>query len=438
MTISEAISEKPGLAEEVLAVEDSPTQRELLKYILEAHGYRVRTAAHGAEALACLRASRPATVISDVLMPELDGYELCRRIKTDPELRDIPVILLTALQDPRDVIKGLECGADNFIVKPLDEHYLLSQLEYILANRNLRDREHPARGIEIVFAGQKYFINSNRRQILDLLLSIYEAAARKNSELLKAQEELKAANADLEQRVSDRTAKLEEANKSLESFCYSIAHDLRAPLRGIQGFTRILLEDYQHLYDEAGRDSAQRVVNAAQQMDQLIQDLLAYGRVSQAELPRSPVSLESALDHALAQLGQEITARKAEIQVDRPLPNVVANTTILQQVFHNLITNALKFVPENIPPRVHIWAQRNGDTVRLNVQDHGIGFDPIYADRLFRLFERLHSKQKYPGTGVGLVIVRKGIERMGGKVGVQSQPGVGSTFWVELPAEAQS
>jgi two-component system, sensor histidine kinase and response regulator len=427
-------SHKPDQTEHVLVVEDSPTQRELVKFILEQNGYRVSTATQGKEALKVVHSVHPAAVISDILMPEMNGYELCRRIKADKSLRDVPVILLTALNDPKDVIEGLECGADNFIVKPFDEQYLLSRLEYMLSNRKLRDRDRFDMGVEIIFAGQKYFINSERRQILDLLLSTYEAAVRKNTELVKTQEELKQANADLERRVLERTAKLEEANKALESFCYTIAHDLRAPLRSIQGFTSMLLSDYGHAYDATGQEYAQRVINSAIQMDRLIQDLLAYGRITQAEFPTEVIPLEMGLKGVLELLSEEIRHRNATVDVEHPLPEVRANSTVLEQVLANLLSNALKFVKEGVRPSIRIWSEQKDSAVRLHIEDNGIGIDPAYAERIFRLFERLHDSREYPGTGIGLVIVRKGVERMGGTVGVDSALNRGSRFWIELPA----
>ncbi len=423
----------PAEPPRVLIVEDSATQRELLGHILQAHGYAVITAGNGAQAFELVLRTRPTLVISDILMPEMDGYELCRRIKADQRLRSTPVVLLTALSDPKDVIEGLESGADNFIVKPYEEDYLLGRLEWVLSNRDFAAREDE-HGVEIVFAGHRYFIESRRRQILDLLLSTYEAAVRKNDELERAREALKLANRELEQRVRDRTAKLEAVNQSLESFCYSIAHDLRSPLRAIQGYTSVILDQYSAVYDEEARENSKRVMAAARQMDQLIRDLLAYGQVTAAELPLSRLSLEARLDAVINDLRHEIRQRQAEIEVQRPLPEVKANSMVLEQVLTNLLSNALKFSKDDIPPKVRIWSalQPNG-LVRLYIQDNGIGIDPAYSERIFGLFQRLHNTSKYPGTGVGLVIVRKGIERMGGHAGVESRPGEGAQFWIELP-----
>ena len=180
---------------EILVVEDSPTQAEQLKHILEQHDYSVSVANNGKEALSLINKHKPTIVISDIIMPEMDGYQLCRQIKADENLKEIPVILLTSLSGPTtDVIKGLESGANNFIMKPYNEEYLLSRINYIIANRELRKSENLEIGIEILFAGQKYFINSERRQILDLLLSTYEEAVRINEKLRVKQKELARAN----------------------------------------------------------------------------------------------------------------------------------------------------------------------------------------------------------------------------------------------------
>jgi two-component system, cell cycle sensor histidine kinase and response regulator CckA len=200
----------PNSGAEILVVEDSPTQAEVLKNILEQQqqGYRVSVARNGEEALATLSRRVPTLVISDINMPGMDGYELCRRIRADDKFKSIPVILLTSLSDPQDVLKGLQCGADNFITKPYDEKQLLSRIQNICSNLELRKSERMQMGVEVFFGGQRHFITSERQQILDLLLTTYETAVLKNLELIKAQAELKALNEHLERKVAERTAAL--------------------------------------------------------------------------------------------------------------------------------------------------------------------------------------------------------------------------------------
>ena len=179
---------------EILIAEDSPTQAARLAHLLEEHGFTVTVAANGREALALLERRRPTLVISDIVMPELDGYGLCKAIKTDKKLKDIPVMLVTTLSDPQDVIRGLECGADNFLRKPYEERYLLSRIDYLLMNLELRKNQKMQMGMEIKLGGQKYFINSERQQILDLLISTYEQAVEINSELKQREQELAHSN----------------------------------------------------------------------------------------------------------------------------------------------------------------------------------------------------------------------------------------------------
>ncbi|MFQ5593448.1 MAG: GAF domain-containing protein [Anaerolineae bacterium] len=229
---------------EILIVEDSPAQAKHLKRLLERHAYQVSVTHDGKAALAAIHQHRPTLVISDIVMPRMDGFELCRRIKADENFKDIPVVLLTQLSEPGDIIQGLECGADNFMTKPYDERALLSRIQYILANQTLRRAALSEMGLEIFFAGKKHFITSGRMQIMDLLLSTYESAIQKSHELqqanrrlitaehklraineqlqqeiaerMQAEQALQAAHDELETRVEARTAELKEANDALQ------------------------------------------------------------------------------------------------------------------------------------------------------------------------------------------------------------------------------
>lgn len=231
---------------------------------------------------------------------------------------------------------------------------------------------------------------------------------------------------------------LQEHKEALDSFVYTVSHDLRAPLRGMQGFSQAILEDYGDKLDETGRDLAGRVIAAAARMDELIQDLLDYSRLGRAQIEIRPIRLEQVVDSALSSLSKVIGNTHATVRVERPLPAVLGHRPILQKAVANLVSNAVKFVKPGAAPEIRVRAETKGPFVRLYVEDNGIGIDPLHHQRIFKVFERLHGIESYPGTGMGLAIVRKGMERLGGRAGVDSEPGRGSLFWIELPQGGQS
>ena len=239
--------------------------------------------------------------------------------------------------------------------------------------------------------------------------------------------------AELEQRVTERTAELEQMNAELESFSYSIAHDLRAPLRAMQGFADALMEDYADLLPDEAQEYSRRIGAAAQRLDTLIQDLLAYSRLSRADMPVRPVSLGAVVAEALARLDPELKEHGARVTVGEPMPEVIGHRTTMVQVVGNLVMNAIRFVAGGNAPEVKLHAEPREGHIRLWIEDNGIGINPEYHERIFRVFERLHGTDVYPGNGIGLAIVRKGMERMNGHVGVVSDEGDGSKFWVEWP-----
>ena len=232
---------------------------------------------------------------------------------------------------------------------------------------------------------------------------------------------------ELELRVAER----EQSNAELEAFSYSVSHDLRAPLRAIAGFADALREDYASRLDEAGRDYLSEISSAAARMNALVQDLLEYGRVSRINLPLEPVSILASIEEALRQLGDE---GAAEIQIDVPADiEVYSHLKVLSQVMLNLLSNAVKFHSPDVAPKVRVWTETNGDVIRINVRDNGIGIAPRHQERIWQVFERLHDRDTYPGTGIGLAIVKRAVVRMNGKIGLDSEVGSGTTFWVELP-----
>ncbi|MEO5804699.1 MAG: PAS domain-containing protein [Verrucomicrobiota bacterium] len=246
-----------------------------------------------------------------------------------------------------------------------------------------------------------------------------------------AQEKVWQHSRELELRVSERTADLNDTNEQLAAFVYSIAHDLRAPLRSMQGFSQILLDDYAPSLDKTAGDYLKRINASSEFMDKMIIDLLAFGRVGRTETKLEPVKVQLVWDSAIYQYATQIEQTRTQIETIAPLPTVCANEATLTQVLANLLGNAIKFVPDGIAPQIRFWAEDRGEMIRLWLEDHGLGIPLDQHERIFRVFERLHGA-RYPGTGIGLSIVRKGVERMSGTVGFESVPGRGTKFWIEL------
>ncbi len=266
-----------------------------------------------------------------------------------------------------------------------------------------------------------------------ILLGIQDITERKLSEeaLARAQQELQQHAQGLEKTVADRTVALRETVHELEAFSYSISHDLRAPLRAMNNFAQILHEGYAAQLDAAGRDYLQRISASAARLDRLIQDVLNYTRVLRAEVPLILLDFDK-LVRVLVESYPDWQPPQVDIQIEGTLPPVLGHEGFLTQCVSNLLDNAIKFVAPGVQPRIRIWAEPGETRVRINFQDNGVGIAAENRSRIFRMFERIHPAAEYEGTGIGLTIVRKAVERMGGKVDFESEPGQGSKFWIEL------
>jgi PAS domain S-box-containing protein len=236
----------------------------------------------------------------------------------------------------------------------------------------------------------------------------------------------------LERLVSERTASLREVMAQMEEFSYTVSHDLRAPVRAMRGYADIILQDHGWRLDRDARELLTRIVRSGARMDRLILDLLTYSRISRRELRMEPVSLDK-LVREVVQLYPDMRPERADINVDGPLPDVIAHEPSLTQVVSNLLSNAVKFVAPNGRPHVRVSFDRRNSQARLWIEDNGIGIKPEHQSRLFGMFERIHPERDYEGTGIGLAIVRKAVERMNGAVGMESDGISGSRFWIELP-----
>mgnify|MGYP000219585014 CR=1 FL=1 len=282
------------------------------------------------------------------------------------------------------------------------------------------------RRVDVEFVSNLY--QEGDQQVIQC--NIRDIAARKRAEKDAALTTARR-TAELEDAVQRRTAELRSSNRQLESYVYSIAHDLRAPLRAMQGYAQLLVQECAASLPSAGHGYANAINKSAQVMDRLLVDLLAFSRLNQQTIELGPVALASVVDDALTACAGEIRESRTRVVNLAPWPVVLAHAATLQQVLVNLISNAMKFV-QGRPPEVRLRAEtRPGGMIRVWVEDNGIGIAPEFHERIFQVFQRLHTTA-YPGTGIGLAIVQSGIERLGGKTGLESIPGQGSKFWIEL------
>jgi light-regulated signal transduction histidine kinase (bacteriophytochrome) len=270
------------------------------------------------------------------------------------------------------------------------------------------------------------------KEMLNVYLAVAGLAGA-TMERLSNERELNDHRANLEELVKARTAELERSNKELEQFAYVASHDLQEPLRMVSSFTGLLEKRYKDLFDADARDFMSHIVEGAVRMQRLINDLLAFSRVGKQNTARAIIDCNQVIGLAVTNLMSSIKETGAVVTND-PLPTVSANETMINQLFQNLIGNAIKFHKKDQAPQVHVSAERKNDEWLFSVRDNGIGIDPKNYERMFTIFQRLHTRQDYPGTGIGLAICKKIVELYNGRIWIESQLGNGTTFYFTLPS----
>lgn len=308
--------------------------------------------------------------------------------------------------------------------------------QFLAQNQQVIDRHEPVDFEEEIDLGErKVYLHTVKFPLHDRTGAI-EAVGGISidiSDQKRALDRLRRLNAELERRVAERTAELQSKNSELETFTYSVSHDLKAPLRGIDGYSRLLQEEYADRLDTEGLHFLQSIRQAVEHMSLLIDDLLAYSRLERRNLAIHPVDPARLIQAILSEYAAEINRRKIQVEVNLPFTRVLHDNESLFQALHNLIENAIKFTRDTPQPRIEIGGQESPDAHILWVRDNGPGFEMRYHDRIFDIFQRLKRSEDFPGTGIGLAIVRKAMERVDGKAWAESAPGEGSAFFIQIP-----
>jgi signal transduction histidine kinase len=406
----------------ILIVDDKYENLFSLKSLLQLYAYETDTAASGEEALKKILKNEYSVIILDVQMPDMDGYEVAEAISGLNKTKDIPIIFLSAVAiDKRFIAKGYDSGGVEYLTKPFDNDLLLMKVKTF------------------------HRLYTQRQE-----LKLVEEALRQEIEIRKkSQQEVEQINSLLEFKVEERTRDLLQLNKDLENrnaelaqYAYLASHDLQEPLRKIITFIKIIEEKYLKGIPDAKIEMS-KVITSSERMRNLINALLSYSKLSAVSL-FTLVNLNEVVKDAVADLEITIKEKQADINVSQ-LPELEAIPGQMRQMFQNLLSNALKFSKTNTPPVINIFSEpvnelslkaapdQKGKYVRIDISDNGIGLDESYIDKIFVIFQRLHGKTQYEGTGIGLAIVKKIIEKHNGIIGVKSKEGEGATFTIVLP-----
>jgi two-component system NtrC family sensor kinase len=384
----------------VLAVDDSLTYLEELSEHLRGDGYEVVKAHSGEEAIELLSVQNVDCVL-DLMRPGLSGTETCRRIKGSPTMRTVPLIMLTALEGPDAMVEGINAGADDYVSKSSDFEVLRARLRAQL----------------------------RRKQFEDETRRVREEFMQKDAEVRAAKRRAEE-RAELVEQLKQKHAELEVLNKELQSFAYTVSHDLRQPLRSMDGFSKVLLDQYGTQVDDRGRHLLGRIRAGAQRMGALIDGLLVLSRVTRAELRMREFDLAALARRVYQRLTDGEPQRKAELVAPARLMTY-GDDRLVETVLENLLGNAWKFSGQNALTRLELGVE-DTEPQAYFISDNGVGFKMDYADKLFGPFQRLHSETEFPGTGIGLATVQRIIHRHGGRIWAYAEPGKGARFTFTL------
>lgn len=372
-------SESSGM--KVLIVDDNLANLDVLLRTLSERGYDISVATDGAMALKSVTIILPDLILLDILMPGIDGYETCARLKSDPATKNIPVIFLSAKTDSADIVKGFQSGGVDYITKPFNRDEVLVRVSTQL---QLREKTN----------------------------------------------ELKRAKVEIKQYAQE----LERSNEDLQVFASVASHDLKAPLRKIRILGDILIDKYEGISVEEGKKYLARICAVTDQLNQLIDSVLEFSKLEKTPKVFTSCDLESVAKKAVRDLEVQIDESRAEIVVG-DLPRVDGESLLLYQLFQNIISNAIKYHRDGVAPVVRLTSSYCSETKswRIEVSDNGIGIDEQHFDKIFKPFERLHGSGEFEGVGIGLATCHKIVQRLNGKLTVRNNAEGGATFTVDLP-----
>lgn len=391
----------------ILIVDDDPETRQLYVSLLSPLGHKVIEASDGEKGIRAATESHPALVISDVLMPNISGYEFVSRLRQLPQFATVPFIFQSAsLFDHQTRALGATCGVTHFIPKPSEPETILEVVHSALGSSAQLPPAAPAPP-------------TVTEHIPWLLDAVYERSR-----------ELEAVNHTLEQRLSELAA----TNQELEAFTYTVAHDLRAPVRHISAFGELLSQKFSHALPDDGRMLLNRILRASHQMGVLVDDLLRFSRLGRVQIQRNRVDLNRIVQAVRLDLKPDLEGRDIDWQIQE-LPEIEGDQSLLYQAIANLVSNAVKYSQRQPHAQIEIGtSESGGENTVIFVRDNGAGFEMEYAAKLFQVFERLHAAEEYEGNGIGLAIVKRIVDHHGGRVWAEGSPGKGATFYLSLPA----
>ncbi len=398
---------------DVLLVDDRPENLLALSAVLEGPDVRLHTAAGGAEALRALRAHDFAVVLLDVQMPDLDGFEVARLMRARRRTRSTPIIFVTGIEQPPDsVFAGYEAGAVDFLVKPLDPVIVRSKVQVFL-------ELHRHRQLLQQQAGE---LAERVRQVEEA----HHALAEKTHALEASEAAVRTLNAELEGRVVARTRELDRANEQLEAFVFSASHNLRSPLRTIEGFVSLLLDTCGEQLVPDDRDLLERVAASAAHMAELLSALLRLARLHHAEASREVVDVAAVARRVVAGLRARSPDRSVKVELPRAAV-AQADPALVLVLLEVLLDNAWKYTSQTPDARIALSVEPGTPPVFV-LADNGVGFEPALTEDVFRPFTRLHSPRDFDGAGLGLATARQAVRAHGGRIEADSQPGRGARF----------